>query len=326
MTDIPSSRRLLSCAASLLSRRALATALVQAATAHGADSPFATAIVQYVPGLGAAAGYTNPTSALGSPTRFTGGGLSPQAVTPFQPAFRPEELVSIGFGGSLTVAFDHDVLDDPRNPFGIDLLVFGNAFATDLAAPSGLVGGFFTEGGRISLSADGVRFVTVPDLDADGLFPTLGWLDVGPYATSPGSVPSDFTRPVDPAWRSGAMIGLDWNSLRAAYDGSGGGVGIDLAPLGLSSVRYVRIDGPTAFGFSPEIDAVADVAPSTTPGDLDGDGDVDAADLAVLLGAWDSADGAADIDGSGLVDAADLAILLGAWTLPAGDRPAGGRP
>lgn len=49
------------------------------------------------------------------------------------------------------------------------------------------------------------------------------------------------------------------------------------------------------------------------PGDLDGDGDVDAADLAILLGAWGSSDAAADLDGSGAVDAADLALLLGAW-------------
>jgi hypothetical protein len=49
------------------------------------------------------------------------------------------------------------------------------------------------------------------------------------------------------------------------------------------------------------------------PGDLDGNGVVDAADLAVLLGQW-GGPGSADLDGSGTVDAADLAVLLGAWT------------
>lgn len=47
-------------------------------------------------------------------------------------------------------------------------------------------------------------------------------------------------------------------------------------------------------------------------GDLDGSGAIDAADLAMLLGAWGGA-GPADLDGGGTVDAADLAILLGAW-------------
>ena len=54
---------------------------------------------------------------------------------------------------------------------------------------------------------------------------------------------------------------------------------------------------------------------SATPpctGDLDGNGAVDAADLAALLSAWGGA-GAGDLDGSGAVDAADLAALLSAW-------------
>lgn len=50
------------------------------------------------------------------------------------------------------------------------------------------------------------------------------------------------------------------------------------------------------------------------PGDLDLDGWVDAADLAVLLGAWGPCAGcAADLDGDGAVGAADLALLLGGW-------------
>ena len=56
-----------------------------------------------------------------------------------------------------------------------------------------------------------------------------------------------------------------------------------------------------------------------TPGDLDGDGDVDLQDLARLLAAFGSCggdpgfDAAADIDGGGCVDLADLSVLLGAY-------------
>lgn len=52
------------------------------------------------------------------------------------------------------------------------------------------------------------------------------------------------------------------------------------------------------------------------PADLSGDGAVDAADLAILLGAWGTkgeAAGSADLNGDGLVDGADLAALLGGW-------------
>ncbi len=48
-------------------------------------------------------------------------------------------------------------------------------------------------------------------------------------------------------------------------------------------------------------------------GDLDGDGVTGAADLAIVLGAWGTADPGADLDEDGTVGAGDLALLLGAW-------------
>ena len=50
------------------------------------------------------------------------------------------------------------------------------------------------------------------------------------------------------------------------------------------------------------------------PTDFNGDGIVDAADLAQLLGSWGTCGGCeADFNGDGMVDAADLAQLLGGW-------------
>lgn len=49
-------------------------------------------------------------------------------------------------------------------------------------------------------------------------------------------------------------------------------------------------------------------------GDLDGDGAVGGADLAMLLGDWGACPGCpGDLDGDGSVGGADLAVLLGAW-------------
>ena len=48
-------------------------------------------------------------------------------------------------------------------------------------------------------------------------------------------------------------------------------------------------------------------------GDLDGDGDVDGADLGLLLGNWGGA-GVGDLNDDGVVDGADLGLLLGAWS------------
>lgn len=58
------------------------------------------------------------------------------------------------------------------------------------------------------------------------------------------------------------------------------------------------------------------LADQSVVGDLDGDGAVDGADLATMLGAWGRCGACeADLDGNGVVDGADLAMLLGAWSV-----------
>src|ERR1041384_5432468 len=106
-----------------LSSLALATALFSSTT-HAA--PFADAVVSYNSGVGFAAGYTDPASALGEPSRVTPGQFG-GPVDPFDPPYLPNQLVSIGAGGSLTLKFTRPVLNHPRNRFGIDFIVFGNS-------------------------------------------------------------------------------------------------------------------------------------------------------------------------------------------------------
>ena len=57
--------------------------------------------------------------------------------------------------------------------------------------------------------------------------------------------------------------------------------------------------------------------PRAVPGDLDGDGVVTGADLAILLSAWgpcgDCAKCPADLDGDCAVGGADLSIQLANW-------------
>lgn len=52
---------------------------------------------------------------------------------------------------------------------------------------------------------------------------------------------------------------------------------------------------------------------SSIPGDLNGDGVVNGADLAELLAQWNT-NGVADLTGDGVVNGADLASLLAMWT------------
>lgn len=79
------------------------------------------------------------------------------------------------------------------------------------------------------------------------------------------------------------------DTLHAAWEATGRGAPIDMATASIALVSFVR-------------------------GDLDGDGSVNAADLALLLGAWGSPDNPADLTAPRGVSAEDLATLLGAWT------------
>ncbi|MDZ4754551.1 MAG: NosD domain-containing protein [Phycisphaerae bacterium] len=94
----------------------------------------------------------------------------------------------------------------------------------------------------------------------------------------------------------------------AVYDGGWG----DSLEFVAGAQRLYQIDGRN-IGGTPQGTAVL----VTANANLDGTGGVNAADLAVLLGAWGQCADAcclADLDENGTVDAADLALLLGAWT------------
>jgi hypothetical protein len=203
--------------------------------------------------------FTNPQTALGQPTRFAG---TPEtfgtATTPFSSAYRSYEIVSIGAGGSLTLQFAEPVVDHPLNPFGIDLLIFGNSFYSIDFGAGTATGAIDANIGVIEVSANGVDYVPVNG-GADGKFPTVGYLDTtDPFAATAGSVLSDFTKPVNPAALAN-VAGLNTAQIIAAYDGSGGGSGIDLAGSGLSSISFVRISNPAGSLRTIEIDALADV-------------------------------------------------------------------
>ena len=277
-------------------------------------SDFANNVLSYVAGSNPANGFTNPLVALGPPERFTGEGIAPGAVTPFHPCFGTNEIVSIGAGGQLTLGFDPPLRNQANNPFGIDFIVFGNSFFTDAAYPNGVVGALAADGGTIQVSADGITWISIPNVFADGLCPTMGWVDGGAYAATNGMIATDPNTPVDPTWTAASLSGKTYDELVDIYDGSAGGAGVDLASVGLTQAIAVRIIVPTGIHPNVEIDAVARVHASGNPADIDGNGLVNGADLAAVLTAFGTASSAADIDHSGLVDGLDLAAILAGWS------------
>lgn len=236
-----------------------------AGTAAAAD-PFADTVVGYVPGIGVDTSYITPGTALGSPERFTGEGVFPSVVTPFNPAFGTDELVSIGRGGSLTLSFDEPIVNDPNNPFGLDFIIFGNAGLIDSSYPDGVVGGAYSlSSGVIEVSSNGTTWFTLAATQIETSYATLGYSDLtDPFALSSGDVLADFTKPVDPSFA--IVNGLTFSQILAGYSGSGGGTGIDFSASGLSSISFIRISNPTSATSNIQIDAISDVAAIPAPG------------------------------------------------------------
>ncbi len=308
-------------------------------------NPYAVQVVEYAQGGGVGNDFitgdpfNDPTTALGRPTvDTTGDGFlipldEPVPLVAVNAAFRAFEIVSIGTGGHLTLKFNHPVMDDPCNPYGVDFIIYGNSFQLSAGGQPWMngdpretivTGALFSEPAAVSVSQDGQKWFTFTDGPfADDFAPTLGRLfDPDNLDTSLGNwnlwwgQPTDPTKPLDPALTPDDLAGMTVAEAAEFYDGSAGGTGFDIGDLGLDWIQYVRIEQD---GFAiPEIDAVADVA-STSGGpglgaDLNGDGVVGPFDLAILLGSWGVCDCCvADLNGDGVVGPMDLAILLGSW-------------
>ncbi len=247
----------------IISALAMMSCLSTLSVARATD-PWADGVLSYSQGSNPATGYTNPNFIVGSPERYTGeadfGGAFASNVTPFNSAFGSDEIVSIGAGGHLTVKFDEPITNDSSHLYGVDMIIFGNSFFYDGNYPSGTVAGVDEEGPfTISVSADDQTYVTLPNPFQEGLFPTLGYLDLtDPYFDPQGTAPSDFTRPVNPNLALSNFMGLSFAQIISLYDGSGGGIPVDISASGLSSVSYVRID-VASNATSVEIDAFSTV-------------------------------------------------------------------
>ncbi len=109
------------------------------------EEPFAVSVIDYSPAPGQFVNDMNddgfvindPLAAIGAPD---GGGTRDGAL----------DVVTLGgFGGSITLAFDHLVEDHPLNPYGMDAIVFGNAWWV-----IGDVNRHWAECGTIEISLD----------------------------------------------------------------------------------------------------------------------------------------------------------------------------
>jgi hypothetical protein len=214
--------------------------------------PWAETVVSYDPGD--ALNYTNAAVVLGEPTRTTAAWPDgAESVRLTVGAWQESEVLKIGNGGHLIVSFEAPVENNPLNPFGIDLIVFTNAsfMSSDWPANQAINDPIVTFGGAlgvISVSQDGATWYQVTTTGP--IFPMHGYLSSEADAYATGTTPTDYTRPVDPSLSLDDFAGLSLADALALYDGSGGGLGIDLSNLeggavSLDFILYVRIEGAT---------------------------------------------------------------------------------
>jgi hypothetical protein len=128
------------------------------------------------------------------------------------------DVVSLGTGGTIVVSFGDDAIVDGPGP---DFIVFENPFWV-----AGNPDDVFAEPGEVSVSDDGATWHTFPCAPAAAPQSSLGTGVAPPYGSCAGwhavfSSPANGISPVDPA--------------------VAGGDAFDLADLGVTHARYVRI-------------------------------------------------------------------------------------
>src|SRR6266545_1957967 len=214
-----------------------------------AASFFADEVVSYDPGVGFAARYISPESALGEPSRvnpFT------EATDPFNPPYGTNQLVSIGAGGSLVVHFQTPVLNHPHNLHGLDFTIFGGAgfiitnefdFTTfDWIGTPATDGSLFAQSTgetRVSVSRDGVNFYLL----SPALAPA-----VDHFPPTDGS--GNFHLPLVPGLDASDFAGATLADIRTLYNGSGGGASYDISwaqdaagnSVILPAIQFIRVE------------------------------------------------------------------------------------
>jgi hypothetical protein len=156
---------------------------------------YVTSVVSFTPGPGGGNGSDRLPVVVEGPPQ--GGGCCAGST----------DVLSLGDGGEVVVAFDVEIVDGP----GADFLVFENPFLVTPSNPSTV----FSELGEVSVSDDGVTWSTFPCTATTYPFGTCaGWHTVN-------ATPNDLVDPSDVS--------------------KAGGDPFDLADLGVPRAKYVRI-------------------------------------------------------------------------------------
>lgn len=272
-------------------RRVAAAAVAAVAAARPAvaaytydPNDFATAVVSYTGATDGRAAYNDPSAALGQPPLTFNNSLNPnvpdvRSVKVVEPPYNygpgtaatrqtlltllPAADPTANPGGStLTVRMGRPVTDDPRHPYGDDLIVFGNGFYTGTGGVTSdatnlngyTVAGLSSHPVQVSVSPDGATWFAFPVTAALLPYQAYRW---DPAAAAYTADVLNPTVPLSPATVAANFAGASAADVLAAYGDSAGGTPYDigtaldsagrtLAQDGFASVQYVRFASTAA--------------------------------------------------------------------------------
>lgn len=265
--------------------------------------------------------YNDPNAVLGEPTTEMIGDLGKTFKASLvygawnvTPKGQPTVLTLFP-QSEVIIGFDHKVTDDTNNPYGIDMIVFSNAFfkyqSDEFLIPTSDMEAVYVSASSMPLYEEWVTVSVAQDPNgpwfsfsngpaAGSLFPT------NPYTwdsvNKQWGGPLDFLKPVNPDLMMTDFAGLPVSQAITLYDGSAGGTGFDLQWLspadyaalmpdpitGRKWIQYVKLTSDE----HGEVDALSDVAACGDyqhpfpAGDINLDCRVNLTDLAVLAENW----------------------------------------
>lgn len=224
------------------------TLLLTDASVACAQDSFANSVVSYTPGTSISSSYTNSSAALGAPS------LTASLTSP---AYGNTNIVGVGLGGELTLAFNLPLINDPADhASGMDFTIFGNQFFT--LSGTNISGIYDHPGLTVWVSQDDTNFyqLVAPDglpHGADDLYPTQG-------SGNP-------LLPVSASLSLTNFMGQTSAQALALYNGSAGGASYSISwaqdslsnAVDLSSISYVMIKGTSGYGYIDGISRVESV-------------------------------------------------------------------
>ena len=214
----------------------------------------ASAYSGYVPG-DANVNYQNPSFALGALTPDTGAGNG--GLTPFNPAFSPNQIAWVGGGGSLTLQ-----LSAPLPANGINLGVYSNVGLQDASgngtgtagSPPATIGK--VSRAAVSVSQDGTNFVPLNGGQPISFSNPANWFTdtaiTNGFQPLTGAQHASQSKPF-----LGNLIsfsGQTYSQMKTTLNNSAGDTWLDLRGTNLAIVNFVKFN--VASGDRMIIDAV----------------------------------------------------------------------